>query len=326
MEFKYVSNIIYFIIPIMSIFLMIYGFRKKQNILTKLKIEINLKFKYSRIVFIFIGLLCMVFSLLGPQMFNGFSESTKRGIDIFILIDTSKSMLVEDIKPSRISRAKKIIESLIDNLDGDRIGIIPFTSDAYVQMPLTDDYDLANMFVDVIDTDMIGGGGTRISRAIDLAQKSFKNSASTNKVIIILSDGEQHDKKEIDTLNNTNFEKLNIFTIGIGSDKGGLIPIYDDSTNQKVTYKKDSSGNFIMSRLNDDTLKHIANLGNGNYYKSCNELSEISSIIKDISTLEESILTTRKIKKFNLLYQYFLGVGILLFLVAYFLPERSNLK
>jgi Ca-activated chloride channel family protein len=140
------------------------------------KINIKIKLKAIRSVLIIAGLCFMVFSLMGPQRFQGFAEVKKTGMDIYVLIDTSKSMLVEDVQPNRISRAKKIIENILNNLKGDRIGFIPFSSGAYIQMPLTDDYQLAGMFLDVIDTNMIGGGGTNIGAAISLANDSFKRT------------------------------------------------------------------------------------------------------------------------------------------------------
>ena len=194
MEFKYPLSIILLILPAACCIFLIMGYRKKERILDLLKIKSKIKYKALRIVLTALGLGLILFSLMGPQMFIGFSEVKKEGLDIYVLFDTSKSMMVEDIKPNRISRAKNIVAGIIDNLEGDRIGFIPFSSSAYIQMPLTDDYQLAHMFLDVIDTDMIGGGGTNIDNAIKLAHSSFERTSSADRVIIVLSDGEEHDE------------------------------------------------------------------------------------------------------------------------------------
>ena len=165
-----------------------------------------------------------------------------------MLIDTSKSMLTEDVQPNRIERAKKITEDIIDRLEGDRIGFIPYSSAAYIQMPLTDDYDLAKMFLEVIDTDMIGGGGTNVGTAIKLASESFNRTANSDKVIIILSDGEEHDSDSIDVLKSVRDDSLKVYTIGIGTEKGGLIPVYDD-TGRRVDYKKILTANMLCQNL-----------------------------------------------------------------------------
>ncbi|MDP4182538.1 MAG: VWA domain-containing protein [Bacillota bacterium] len=324
-EFEYHLNLIYILIPILGIFMLILAYRKKERILNLMKINSVIRFKVLRNVLICISLCLMVISLLGPQKFLGFTEVSRKGADIYVLIDTSKSMLVEDVQPNRISRVKKIIGDLIDNLQGDRIGFIPFSQAAYVQMPLTDDYQLAHMFLDVIDTDMIGGGGTNIAAAIKLADSSFKRVSSSDRVIIILSDGEEQDSNSLDAVKNIKDDHLKLFTIGIGSEKGGLIPLFDDKGKEKTGYKKDNGGNFVTSRLNPDTLKKLAESGNGAYYQSSLSGNEMGTILKDISALKRDTSKTDKIKRLNHLYQYFLGAGILLFVAAYLLPERRKM-
>lgn len=323
-EFKYPFNILFAVLPLASCILLFLGSRKKERILNMLNIKTVSKYRILRSILSVLGLGLILISLLGPQSFMGVTKVHKEGLDIYVLIDTSKSMLVEDIKPNRISRAKNIIESIIDKLEGDRIGFIPFSSAAYIQMPLTDDYQLARMFLDVIDTEMIGGGGTNIGTALNLAQKSFNEASSADRVIIILSDGEEHNSKSIDALKSINDERLKIFAIGVGTEKGGLVPDYDSSGIQKTGYKKDKNGEFVMSKLNADILKNIASTGNGAYYQASLTGEEISSLTKKISSLKRDNYNEHEIKRYKQLYQYFLGPGILLFLIAYLLPERRS--
>lgn len=323
-NFEYPFNIIFVLVPVLSLILLIMAYHKKERILSVMKINFVIPLKALRGVLITLGLCLIVFSLMGPQKFMGYTEVSRKGMDIYILIDTSKSMLVEDIQPNRISRAKKIIEGIIDKLQGDRIGFIPFSQDAYVQMPLTDDYQLARMFLDVIDTDMIAGGGTNIASAIRLADSSFKRVISADRVIIVISDGEELDYNSQQVVKSINDKNLKVFTIGIGSEKGGLIPVYDEKGTQRTGYKKDNAGNFVTSRLNTDILKKLAGSGNGKYYQASLSGDEIQSIFGDMGALKRETSKIEKIKRLNHLYQYFLGVGILLFTAAYLLPERRK--
>jgi len=324
-EFKYPLNIIYIIFPAASFILLFLGYRKKERILNLLKIKTIRKLKILQTVTAALGLGLIIFSLLGPQSFIGIEKVKKEGLDIYILIDTSKSMLAEDIKPDRLSRAKNIIENIIANLNGDRVGFIPFSSAAYIQMPLTDDYDLARMFLDVIDTDMIGGGGTNVGTALSLAEKSFSETSSADRVVIVLSDGEEHNSNSVDILKSLKDERLKVYTIGIGTEKGGLVPDDYSTGGQKTGYKKDKNGEFVMSKLNSETLQKLASEGKGEYYQSSLTGNEISSLVKKISSLKKDTYKTDELRRFKQLYQFFLGPGILLFLAAYLLPERRNI-
>ncbi len=324
LEFKNPANMIFIILPVLGLVTMLMSYRKKDRILRVLKIGAKARFALLRIVLTVLGLSLMFFSLLGPQIFTGFAETNKSGLDIYVLVDTSKSMLVRDIQPDRLSAAKKMIGSMIDSLKGDRIGLIPFSSGAYVQMPLTDDYQVARMFLDVIDTDMIGGGGTDIGAAIRLADNSFDRTSSADRVVVILSDGEDHGTDSLNVLKTLNDTHLKVYTIGIGTTRGGLIPVYD-STGLKITdYKKDNSGNFVTSCMDPDSLQKLAASGNGTYYQSSVSGIETDSLLKELSYLKRDTLKTEKIKRYAQIYQYFLGTGILLFLAANLLPERRK--
>lgn len=323
LEFKNPSNFIYIILPAASLCLFILGIAKKERIISVLKLNIRMRFKIIRIILAAAGLGLVFFSLLGPQTFEGFEEIERTGLDIYILIDTSKSMLTEDVQPNRLERAKKIIEGIIDRLEGERIGFIPYSSDAYIQMPLTDDYELAKMFLEVIDTDMVGGGGTNVSTAIKLASESFERTSNSDKVIVILSDGEEHNTYSIRLIRSVMDDNLKVYVIGIGTDKGGLIPVYDD-TGRRVDYKKDSYGMYVMSKLNRKVLQELAAVGKGVYYQSTGTKDEIDSLAEDISNLKRETYKTNRIRRFKQLYQYFLAAGIICIVAAYLLPEGRN--
>ncbi|MFW5972156.1 MAG: VWA domain-containing protein [Bacillota bacterium] len=324
LEFKYPGNFLYFLIPLAVLLLFILSYKKKEKILQALNLEVEFSHKLTRIILAFIGIILIVFSLLGPQIFEGVEEVEKKGLDIYVLIDTSKSMLSEDIKPDRINRAKNIIKNILDNLEGDRIGFIPFSSDAYIQMPLTEDHRLAQMFLNVIDTEMIAGGGTNIKSAVNLAADSFERTSSSDKVIIIISDGEAHDWTTNDIISSVQKENIRIYSIGVGTEKGGLIPVIDIQTGQRKEYKKNKDGEFVVSRLNEETLKDIANSTDGLYIQSSMAADEANKLVESISSLKRERFKTDRIRNFRLLYQYFLGTGLLLFIIVYLLSERRR--
>lgn len=326
LEFEYPLNVFYLVIPMLVLCILILGSRKKEKIMKMINLQDKSSYKLLRNILIVLGMGIMVLSLMGPQILKGITEVEGRGLDIYVLIDTSKSMLVEDVKPSRISRAVKITEKILDNLHGDRIGFIPFSSSAYVQMPLTDDYSMARMFLNVVDTDMISGGGSNIGNAVKLAQESFNETSAGIKVIIVLGDGEDHDSNSVEVIKSVKDESLRVFTVGIGTERGGLIPIYNPESGEKAGYKKDKNGETIVSKLDALSLKNIASEGNGNYYRSTVEGDEIENLVKEISKLERSTFKSRKIKNYNQIYQYFLGLGLLLVGLAYILPKRRNVK
>ena len=325
MDFKYPFNIIFLIPAVAAAVFFILAFGKKEKIMAALHLSGKLRHKVLRAALLTAGLCLMVFSLLGPQVFRGYAEVSKKGLDIYVLMDTSKSMLVSDIMPDRITVSKKITENLIAGLEGDRIGFIPFASSAYIQMPLTDDYQLARMFLNAADTDMISGGGTNLAAAIRLASDSFARSAGADRVILILSDGEENDGNGKKILDGIDDKQIKIYTIGIGTEKGGPVPVYNDAGDKPVDFMKDANGNPVISKLNPGVLQALAEGGKGVYYQATLQGTETAALRKELSNLKRDTLAMEKAKQFQPLYQYFLAAGLLLFIVAWFMPERRNI-
>jgi len=181
-----------------------------------------------------------------------------------------------------------------------------------------------------MDTDMISGGGTNIAAALRLAMDSFKRSSSADKVILIISDGEEHDSASQSVLKNISDDRLRIYTVGVGTEKGGLVPVYEDSGNNNdgsygsvavVDYMKDSNGNPVTSRLDAETMGRIAQDGNGSYYQATSHGTEVISLLDELAKLRRDVLAEDQIQRFKPMYQYFLGAGILFLLLAWLLPE-----
>ena len=323
-ELKYPGNLGFALLALAAVLFFGLAIRKKEKIMASFRFLPALRFKALRVVSLGLGTALMLTALLGPQVFTGYTQLHKTGMDIYVLIDTSKSMGVRDIEPDRITVAKKIVANLLDHLEGDRIGFIPFASDAYIQMPLTDDYRLARMFLDVVDTDMISGGGTNLAAAIRLANDSFNRVSGGDRVLLILSDGEEHEGVSLDIIKGITDEQTKIFTIGMGTEKGGLVPIYGGPGNAAADYMKDESGNPVTSRLHADTLIELARSGRGAYFQADLQGAETTGLLTALSALKRGELESAGARRYKPLFQYFLGPGVLLVILAWFLPDRRR--
>lgn len=323
LEFRYPENIIFMLIPFLLLLILILGYRKKEKILAALHLKTGRGSGFLVIFLLTLASVLLAISAMGPQIFTGYQEVQKEGLDIYILLDTSKSMLVEDMPPSRLQWMKNIVDRLISRLEGDRVGFIPFSSDAYIQMPLTDDYDLARMFLSVVDTEMIPGGGTNIGAAMNLAAASFQRSAEGDKVILIISDGEEHERASLELLDRLDLSDIRIYAIGVGTEKGGLVPVLN-AQGMKTGYKKDQQGEYVISRLEPGILKELAGRGRGAYLQATMTGRETETLLQELSGLKRAQYESDKIRVFKPLYQYFLGTGLLIFVLAYLLLERGT--
>ena len=322
LEYRYPLHAFYLLPAVAAVLFFVLSMSKKERLMALLAIHAPRQGKAWRCILLSISFLLMVYALTGPQLFAGYTEITKSGLDLYLLIDTSKSMLVTDLAPDRMSLAKQIASTVLDSLHGDRVGIIPFASDAYIQMPLSDDYALAKLFLDVIDTDMISGGGTNLAAALSLACDSFDRSSLSDKVILILSDGEEHDGDSLGMIRQITDRQIKVYTIGIGTEKGGLIPIYDSSGSTVIDYMKDGDGQPVTSRLMAETLRQLAKDGRGRYYLASHQGSETELLLEALNGMKREQRESEQVRRFVPIYQYFLAPGIVLFLLVWFFPER----
>ena len=269
-------------------------------------------------------MLLVVFSLLiiafaKPQVGTKMTEVKQTGIDVYILLDVSRSMAAEDIKPNRLEKAKYQISNLIQKLRGDRIGLIVFSGEAYIQFPLTTDYSAANLFLSAVDFNSVPQPGTAIASAITLAVQAF-DSAATDKAIIIITDGEDHEGDIDDAIEKATKREIKIYTIGLGSPDGLPIPIYDNRGNQ-VGFKKDNSGETVLTKLNESILKEIADKGNGKYYRGNNYEDYLDKIYSDLSALEQAEFGVKKVTDYEDRFYYFLIPAVLLLIIELFITD-----
>ena len=316
MEFGNLENLIYFIFPVLSLILLIIGYEKKKKGLKFLNISNNKKINFLKIFFITIGTVLICISLLSPQKLIEEKEVERKGNSIYILMDTSRSMLTKDIYPNRIERAKTIAKNIILNLKGDKVGIIPFSDSAYIQMPLTDDYKIAENFINVIDTNLLSGGGTNIFEGLSIANKSFDETETENKIVLVISDGGDTDDKTLDFIKKND---IKVYSVGVGTSKGSVIP-----DNQKRGFIKDEKGNIVVSSLNSKFLKEMSEISNGKYFEVNNLSDNTKEFIYDLETLDKSKIKAEKISVYEKYFQWFLGIGLLFILVGYFLKGGTK--
>ena len=252
----------------------------------------------------------LIIGIANPQVGTKMEEVKREGVDLMIAIDLSNSMLAEDIKPNRLARAKQAISKLIDKLEGDRIGLIVFAGEAYIQLPITTDYSAAKLFLSTINTNIIPTQGTEIGKAIDLSIESFDLENAQNKAIIIITDGESHDQNAIESAKNANKLNIIVHTLGMGLNKGGPIPIYNKYGNQ-TGYRKDKKGNTIVSKLNEKLLIKIAKAGTGTYIRANNSKSGLSTLFNEINKMEKKEIGTMVFTEYKDRFQLFCGLALL---------------
>ena len=281
--------------------------------------------KIKNILFV-LAITFLIVGLSNPQVGTKMEEVKREGVDLMIAIDLSYSMMAQDIKPNRLERAKQAISRLIDKLEGDRIGLVVFAGEAYVQLPITTDYSAAKLFLSTVNTSIIPTQGTKIGNAIDLCSKSFDKENAQSKAIIIITDGETHDEEAIESAKKAKEEGIYIHTLGMGLTKGGPIPIYNKygSTSE---FRKDRQGNVIITKLNASMLEEIALAGEGTYIRANNSKSGLSSLFEEINKMEKKEIGTMIFTNYKDRFQIFIGISlVLLILNLFFLERKNNIK
>ncbi|MFH1259420.1 MAG: VWA domain-containing protein [Elusimicrobiota bacterium] len=296
----------------------------QENILAKLTPGVNFPFQRLKAVLITAGLFFVMISLAGPQWGARLMEVKRRGVDIILAVDCSLSMQAEDMKPTRLEKAKQELASFIDEARGDRIGIIAFAGSAFLQCPLTLDYSANKMFLKIIEPGLIPYPGTALGEAIRLAIKSFSSKERKYKVLILLTDGEDHRSQPLEAAEAAAKEGIRIYTIGIGSPTGELIPLRDES-GKALGYKKNKSGELVTSKVDEATLQKIALATSGKYYRATSGEVEVEKIYQDISGMEKKELQSRIYSQYEERYQYFLFFGLILLLFELFIPETKRI-
>lgn len=268
-----------------------------------------------------ITFLCIAFA--NPQWGNKKEKVRAQSSDVFIALDISQSMMAEDISPNRLERAKRLTQNIVRSLKGNRIGLIYFAGSAYLQMPLSNDYAAAEIFLQSANTGQAGTQGTAIVEAIDLALRAFEEDKQYQRSLIIVTDGESHDEEAIAKAEEALDRGLVVFTVGIGTEEGGFIPFKERG---REGFKRDKDGNPVKSALNIQLLKDLAGNGGGEYYLVQEGNQIIADLKTEIDRLEKQEVEQRSFSEYASYFQYFLGFALLLLFIEYLISNRASLS
>ena len=263
----------------------------------------------------------LILALANLRSATGSEKVNRNGIDVMIALDVSKSMLAQDIKPTRLDRAKQLLGRLVDKLSNDRVGIVVFAGKAYLQMPLTGDHAAAKMYLNAATPETVPTQGTVINDALKSCYASFNSKEKKYKAIVLISDGEDHDEGAVQTAAQMGQEGVMIYTVGIGSPEGA--PLMDEATNQP---KVDKEGNMVISKLNEDELRTIAEKGNGKYMLFQNTDAVVNNITSELAGMDQRNVTDDSLLNYKTYFRYFLAVAFLFLLIELFISEKKNRK
>ena len=265
---------------------------------------------------------CLIIALVNPKIGTSLETVKREGVDIVFAIDVSKSMLAEDIAPNRLEKAKQLTTQIINNLVSDRVGIIAYAGKAVPQLPITTDYAAAKMFLQNINTEMLSSQGTAIDEAIQLARSYYNDEEQTNRVLVIISDGEDHNDLSLDVAEAAAEEGIKIFSIGVGSEKGGPIPLKRNGI--IMSYKKDQDGATVITKMNKKILAEVAKEANGTYVDGKNT-SEVTETISDIlNKMDKKEFEAKEFAEFEDQFQWFLGLGLFFLILDILFLERKT--
>ena len=294
-------------------------------LIEKLSLSFSPKKQRRKVDLMLLGVLFLLFSLARPQVGTKLTLMKREGVDIVIAMDVSLSMMAEDIKPNRLEKAKQEVNGLISRMRGDRVGLVAFAGISFIQCPLTLDYSAAKMFLNIIDINLIPQPGTAIGDAIRTSIQAFNQKERKYKVLILLTDGEDHDSDPLGAAEEASKEGIRIYTIGIGSVRGEPIPI-KDNRGQVTGFKKDKGGSVVVSRLDEVTLQKVALTTGGKYYHATSGEMELDKIYDEISKMEKKELEGKLLTQYEDRYQYFLLISVILLCVEFLLSERRSKK
>ncbi len=327
-RFAYPEYLIYLlIVPVAIILFVISRYRKKRAIkkfgdlpvISQLMTEVSSSRPVWKFIFVIVSITLILITIARPQFGSQLKEIKRKGIEIIIALDVSNSMLAEDIKPNRLENAKLAISKLVERLRDDKIGLIVFGGDAYVQIPITTDYDATEMFLNSINTGIIPKQGTAIGSAIELGMKSFTPDNEKSKVLVIITDGENHEDNAVEAARNAAEKNVVVHTIGMGRPEGSPIPAKGSND-----FMKDRSGSVIVSKLNVSMLQQIAKAGNGMYVQASNTSSALKTLFSEINKMEEQEMEAKVYSDYDEKFQYIAAFALLFLFIDFIVLERKN--
>lgn len=326
-EIKYLNLL--FIIPVLVLIFLVYQLwkvRKQKrfsdlSLLEKLSPEKSVFKPILKLIVLSLAFVALTLALANPRIGTKIETVKREGIDIVFAIDVSKSMLAEDVAPSRLEKSKQIVSQIINTLGADRVGIVAYAASAFPVLPITTDYGSAKMFLQQMNTDMLSSQGTAISEAILLSSTYF-DEIDTNKLLVLISDGEDHEQGISEALAVAKEKGLKVLTIGVGTEKGAPIPVKAGGSVQ--TYLRDRYNEVVITKMEDTVLKEIAKELGGSYVSGNNSKQVTDHFKKVVDTIEKTQFESQEVAEYDSKFQWFLGVAFFLLVLDVFFLERKT--
>lgn len=295
-----------------------------KEVVMQLMPQVSFSRPWIKFIFFILAYTLVIIGIADPQLGSKTEEVKRKGADLMILLDVSNSMLAQDLAPNRLENAKRALSQLIDKLHDDRIGIVVFAGQAYVQLPVTTDYAAAKLFLNTINTEMAPTQGTAIGAAINLGMQSFDFKNGTGKSMIIITDGENHEDDAVAAAKAALARNVTVNVVGVGSEEGAPVPIYQGS--KQVGFHNDSTGHPVVSKLDETMGKEIAAAGSGVYVRANNANSGLNIVMDQIAKVQRKMTDTKQFKDFEDRFQFFLGIAFVLLLAEFFISIRKNMR
>jgi Ca-activated chloride channel family protein len=327
-EKKYLYLLV--ILPLVVLVFManLYWKRKKQRefgdleMVKKLSPDASIFKPVAKLVLLLVALLALVFALVNPKIGTKMETVKREGIDIVFAMDVSKSMLAEDVAPNRLDKSKQLVSQIIKQLGSDRIGIVAYAGSAFPVLPITTDYGVARMFLQSMNTGMVSSQGTSLDEAIKLSATYFDEKSKTSKLLILISDGEDHSEGAESAAEEANKLGLKIITIGVGTEKGANIPLKRNGVVEG--YQKDNNNEIVITKLNKASLELIAKTTKGSYVSGNNTKEVVEHIKNTLNNIQKTEFEATEMAEFQSQFQWFLGLGFLLLLIDVFVLDRKT--
>ena len=289
------------------------------TLLAELIPEVSTKRQHLKFWLLFGAITMVIFIIAGPQFGSKLETVKRQGVEIMVCLDVSNSMLAEDVSPNRLDKAKQMLSRLTDGFTNDKVGLIVFAGDAFTQLPITSDYISAKMFLSSINPSMVSTQGTAIGAAINLAARSFTPDETTDKAIILITDGENHEDDAIGAAKAAAEKGIHVNIEGMGDPKGSPIPIQGSNN-----YMKDKDGNVVITKLNEQMGQEIAAAGNGMYVRADNTNSALKALQKEIEKMNKTELDSKVYSEYDEQFQIFAWIALFLLIADFMTLDRKN--
>jgi Ca-activated chloride channel family protein len=319
------------VIPVLVLIFLInlYWKRRKQrefgdlNLVKQMAPDASWYKQWLKFITICLAIAFICIGLVNPRIGTKMETVKREGIDIVFAVDVSKSMLCEDVAPNRLEKSKQLVSQIMSSLESDRVGIVAYAGSAFPVLPITTDYGAARMYLQSMNPSMVSAGGTSLDEAIELSAGFFEKQSATSKLLILISDGEDHSEGAADAAEDAKKAGIKILTIGVGTAKGGPIPLKRNGITE--SFQRDSNGAVVVTQMNESVLKSIADATKSGYINGSNTRAVVEYVKKQLENIEKTEFESTQMADYESQFQWFLGIGLfLLFIDVFFLEKRTG--